>query len=81
MLKAEALRSTRRIKGGAGIIYTILRQHSDTAFRWFAQRYNGYYAWLFNGTYGNLNFNVVGGVFQVQAVTNLSEIVITPLWV
>ena len=72
---AEARRSTRRIKGSAGIIYTILRQHSEPANRWFAQRYNVNNAWNFNGNNGNLNNNNVNNGYQVQAVTNLSETV------
>ena len=72
-----------RIKGDAGIIHTIINMLSGFATsRWFAQRDSVNSAWLFNGSNGNLSYGgVVSGTFQVGAVTNLSEIVITPLWV
>lgn len=71
-----------RIKGSAGIIYTIVTMLLGSATnRWFAQRYNVNNAWIFNGNTGNLDNNNVYNTNQVGAVTNLSEIVITPLWV
>ena len=36
--------------------------------RWFATRYNAYYAWFFNGTGGTLYYNYVYGAFRSQAV-------------
>jgi hypothetical protein len=71
-----------RIKGSAGIIYTIVTTLLGFATnRWFAQRYNVNNAWIFNGNTGNLDNNNVYNTNQVGAVTNLSETVITPLWV
>jgi len=45
--------------------------------RWFAQRYNVYYAWYFNGNNRMLNNNNVNNTNQVGAVSKLSENVIT----
>jgi len=72
----------KRIKGSAGIIYTIvIMQLGSATNRWFAQRYNVNNAWIFNGNNGTLDNNNVYNTNQVGAVTNLSETVITPLWV
>ena len=36
--------------------------------RWFAQRYDVFYAWYFNGSYRNLNYGSVNSTVQVGAV-------------
>jgi hypothetical protein len=46
---------------------------SAATSRWFAQRYNVYYAWFFNGTYRYLDSNVVNNANQVGAVTLLKN--------
>lgn len=46
-----------------------LTQISNATYRWFAQRYNVYRAWIFSGNYGYLtNTNVYDG-YQVGAVS------------
>ena len=49
--------------------------------RWFAERYNANNAWIFNGNNRYLNNNNVNNTNQVGAVANLSETVITQIWV
>ena len=44
---------------------------NNSTNRWFAQRYNAYYAWYFDGSYGALTFNDVTYDFTVQAVALL----------
>ena len=44
---------------------------NNSAGRWFAQRYNVTYAWLFSGYYGNLNNTDVHGTYRAQAVALL----------
>ena len=44
-------------------------QIDNGSHRWFAQRYNVYYAWRFNGNNGNLDNNTVYNTYQVGAVT------------
>ena len=41
--------------------------------RWFAQRYNAVYAWIFNGTTRYLDNNNVNNRNQVGALTNLQD--------
>ena len=49
--------------------------------RWFAERYNANNAWIFNGNNRYLNNNNVNNTNQAGAVANLSETVITQIWV
>jgi len=44
---------------------------NNSTTRWFAQRYNVYRTWIFNGTYGNLNYSYVYNAFRCQAVALL----------
>ena len=44
---------------------------NNSTDRWFAQRYNVYYAWLFNGYYGILNNYTVNYALRCQAVALL----------
>jgi hypothetical protein len=44
---------------------------SNGSYRWFAQRYNSEYAWLFYGGYGTLNYDGCTNEFTVQAVVLL----------
>ena len=44
---------------------------SNASYRWFAQRYNVYTAWLFTGTYRTLHSNYVHNALQVGAVSLL----------
>ena len=58
-----AINTTRAAQG--------LTQISDATYRWFAQRSNVYYAWIFNGAHGNLNNYYVYNTNQVGAVALL----------
>ena len=44
---------------------------NNSAYRWFAQRYNVYNAWIFHGLYGNLSGYYVGYSNRCQAVALL----------
>ena len=44
---------------------------NNSTSRWFAQRYNVFYARFFNGLYGTLNTNTVNNAARSQAVTLL----------
>ena len=44
---------------------------NNSTSRWWAQRYNVYYAWFFNGSYGGLNTYYVSSAFRCQAVALL----------
>ncbi len=44
---------------------------NNSTYRWFAQRYIGYYARFFNGTGGTLNYYSVNGSIRAQAVALL----------
>lgn len=41
---------------------------SNSSYRWLAQRYSVYHAWIFGGNSGYLNFNHVNGAVLSQAV-------------
>ena len=45
---------------------------NNSTHRWFAQRYNAYYAWLFNGVYGYLSTGYVYYTYRCQAVALLN---------
>ena len=44
---------------------------SNSASRWFAQRFSAAYAWIFNGYYGTLYYYNCTGTYQVQAIVLL----------
>lgn len=44
---------------------------NNSTYRWWAQRYSVYYAWLFYGTYGFLYYSSVYTAFRCQAVALL----------
>ena len=44
---------------------------NNSTYRWFAQRYNVNYAWLFYGSNGTLNINYVYNTYRCQAVAIL----------
>ena len=44
---------------------------NNSAHRWFAQRYNVYGAWFFNGLYSSLAYGNVYGAVRAQAVALL----------
>ena len=58
------INATRRKMG-----HTLL---SNGSYRWFAQGYNVYNAWVFNGIYGTLFTNGVYHTYQVQGVALLT---------
>ena len=45
---------------------------SNGSLRWFAQRYNVSYAWVFSGNDGALYRSYCTGAFSVQAVTSFN---------
>jgi hypothetical protein len=45
---------------------------NNSTYRWFAQRYNVYNAWNFNGSNGTLTGNTVNLGYRCQAVTLLN---------
>ena len=44
---------------------------NNSTYRWFAQRYDVYHAWVFYGSYGSLTTYSVTGTFRCQAVAIL----------
>ena len=44
---------------------------NNSTYRWFAQRYSVYYAWIFNGGNGSLHYYYVGNASRCQAVALL----------
>ena len=52
----------------AALSFCDLPEYETSTYRWFAQRYNAYYAWLFYGYYGILDLNPVVNAYRCQAV-------------
>ena len=60
------------VKGVAAVIYSRTSDvHPTGTNRWFAERYNVYYARAFNGTYGYLYYTNVYYALRCQAVALL----------